>query len=95
MTTTPFERLLARTLWTGVAVSTSLLAVGLLLHVAGPGRVSRSVLDAGLIVLMGTPMMRVALSCVEFVRERDWVFAASAFGVLLVLALTIWTAWPQ
>jgi hypothetical protein len=27
------------------------------------------------------------------VRERDWFFAFNAFGVVIVLAFTIWHAW--
>jgi hypothetical protein len=42
---------------------------------------------------MGTPMARVLISCAEYVRERDWFFAFNAFGVLVVLAVTIWHAW--
>ena len=92
MTTNSFETLLGRTLWLGVAVSTTLLATGLALFLLSPGRAADLLLDAGLIVLMGTPMMRVVLSCAEYIRERDWFFALSAFGVLVVLAITIYTA---
>ncbi len=90
-----FERVLGRTLWLGVIVSTSLLAIGLVIHLSQPGAASELLLNAGLITLMGTPMLRVALSCVEYMLERDWFFAANAMGVLLVLLVTIWTAWSQ
>ena len=69
-----------------------LLAAGLVLFLLSPGVAASRLLDAGLIVLMGTPMTRVVLSCVEYVRERDWFFALNAFGVLVVLAVTIYTA---
>lgn len=91
--TTTFEKLLGRTLWLGVALSTALLAVGLVASFAFPGRASAAMLDAGLVVLMGTPMLRVVMSCVEYIRERDWFFAATAFGVLVVLGMTIYAAW--
>lgn len=90
---TPFEHALGRTLHAGIVVSTTLLALGLLLVLAAPGRAADLLLQAGLLVLMGTPMARVLLSCIEFVRQRDWFFAANAFGVLVVLAITIWQAW--
>jgi uncharacterized membrane protein len=90
---TPFERALGRTLRAGIVVSTMLLASGLLFALAAPGRPADLLLQAGLLVLMGTPMARVLLSCVEYVRQRDWFFAANAFGVLVVLAVTIWQAW--
>ena len=90
---TTFETVLARTLRTGVMVSTGLLAAGLCLALARPGPAANLLLQTGLIVLMGTPMARVLISCAEYVRERDWFFAVNAFGVLIVLAVTIWRAW--
>jgi uncharacterized membrane protein len=90
---TPFEMLLGRTLRAGVAVSTLMLAVGLVLTLAAPGPLADLLLQAGLVVLMGTPMARVLISCAEYVRQRDWFFAVNAFGVLIVLAVTIWHAW--
>lgn len=88
-----FERVLGRTLRLGIIVSTALLAAGLLLAMTWPGALADGLLQAGLLVLMGTPMARVLLSCAEYVRQRDWFFAVNAFGVLVVLAVTIWQAW--
>jgi uncharacterized membrane protein len=90
---TPFERVLGHTLGIGVASATALLAAGLLLSLLHPSGLSAVLLQAGLLVLMGTPIARVLLSCVEYVRQRDWFFAANAFGVLVVLGITIWQAW--
>ena len=90
---TAFETLLGRTLHAGVAVSTGMLAAGLVLTLAAPGAVADLLLQGGLVVLMGTPMARVLISCAEYVRQRDWFFAVNAFGVLIVLAVTIWHAW--
>lgn len=95
MNTRTFELLLGRTLGIGVFISTALLAVGLLLSLVMPGPWADRLLDAGLVLLMATPMARVLMSCVEYVRERDWFFAVNAFGVLVVLAVTVWTAWRQ
>ena len=89
----PFEMLLGRTLGIGVTIATALLAVGLGLALAAPGPAADLLLQIGLLVLMGTPMARVLLTCVEYVRERDWFFALNAAGVLVVLGITIWQAW--
>ena len=89
---TPFERALGHTLGIGVASATALLAAGLLLSLLHPAALSAVLLQTGLLVLMGTPIARVLLSCVEYVRQRDWFFAANAFGVLVVLGITIWQA---
>jgi uncharacterized membrane protein len=90
---TGFERLLGRTLRAGVTVATGMLAAGLVLTLAAPGPAADLLLHGGLLVLMGTPMARVLISCAEYVRQRDWFFAVNAFGVLVVLAVTIWHAW--
>lgn len=95
MNTRSFELLIGRTLGIGVLLSTALLALGLLLSLVMPGVAAQRLLDAGLLLLMATPMARVLLSCAEYVRERDWFFAVNAFGVLVVLAVTLWTAWKQ
>ncbi|BCS35817.1 hypothetical protein TBR22_A50510 [Luteitalea sp. TBR-22] len=89
---TTFERVLGRTLGLGVMLATTLLAAGLAWTLLAPGHRAELVLDAGLIVLMATPMARVLLSCAEYVRQRDWFFAVSAGAVLAVLAATIWQA---
>lgn len=89
---TTFETLLGRTLGLGVTVATILLAVGLALALAAPGRPADALLQVGLLVLMATPMARVLLTCAEYIRERDWFFALNALGVLVVLGITIWQA---
>lgn len=90
--TPTLEIIIGRTLGAGVAVATTLLGVGLILSIVSPGDQADWLLNAGLLVLMATPMLRVALSCAEYLRERDWFFAISAFGVLIVLAATVWAA---
>ena len=92
MTTASFERLLGHTLAAGVTISTALLAVGLFLSLSSPGSSADGLLNAGILVLMVTPVTRVVLSSAEFVRERDWFFAVIAICVLGVLAMTFWTA---
>lgn len=89
---TTFEAVLGRTLGVGVTLATALLGVGLAWTLLAPGPGAARVLDAGLVVMMATPMARVLLSCAEYVRQRDWFFAISAGAVLAVLALTIWQA---
>lgn len=90
--TTTLEVIIGRTLGAGVILATTLLGAGLVLSLVGSGALAAWLLNAGLLVLMATPMLRVALSCAEYVRERDWFFAISAFGVLLVLGMTVWAA---
>lgn len=74
----------------GVLVSSALLAVGLLLWAAGlEGAWDQRLLNAGLLALMATPVIRVVVSAVEYTRRGDWFFVATSLAVLAVLALTM------
>jgi uncharacterized membrane protein len=42
-------------------------------------------LHLGLLVLMFTPVARVVVLLMEFVRRREWAFAAVSLGVLFLL----------
>jgi uncharacterized membrane protein len=80
------ERLIGIVLRGGVMVSSACLAVGLLLSLlTGDGGVAGFLLNAGIIVLLATPLARVVVSTVQYVGERDWAFATLTFVVLLEL----------
>ena len=90
MTETPLGRLerhLGRLLLGGVLTSAACLAVGLLLTFAG--HAANAILTTGLVLLMATPITRVIVSIVEYVRMRDWFFVAVTLFVLFVLAGTV------
>jgi uncharacterized membrane protein len=42
-------------------------------------------IEFGLLLLIATPVLRVGVSFVEFLRERDYRFAALTLAVLLIL----------
>lgn len=88
------EGRLGRVLGVGIAVSSAALAAGLALSFAlGTGHpVVRTLLDVGLIVLMATPVARVAASAVAFTWERDWLFAGLATTVFIVLMGSVYVA---
>jgi uncharacterized membrane protein len=84
------ERQLGRLLVGGVIVSAVLLAAGLALWLGDPdGAFAVRLLDAGLIALMATPILRVVVSFAEYVRLRDWFFVAMTMLVLAELTLTV------
>lgn len=87
------ERHLGRLLLGGVLSAAALLAAGLALWMSGvwPG-LADAILTAGLFVLMATPVLRVIVSVVEYVRMRDWFFVATTLIVLLVLLATVTVA---
>jgi uncharacterized membrane protein len=87
------EALLGLLLLTGVSVSTAILSAGLgFWLLEGPSPLSGRLLQAGLITLMATPAVRVIVSLVEFVRLRDWFFAAMCFAVVAILTMTLLAA---
>lgn len=81
------EDLLGRVLVTGVVVSATILGIGLVLELAGAN--AHPVLRLGLILLMATPILRVAVSLVEYLRIRDWFFSFTTGAVLLVLLTSV------
>ena len=79
------EDLIELALKIGLALSTTLLVVGL---VAGLDLSLR----AGILLLMLTPVARVAVVTVGLAVERDWLFTVVCLFVLAVLASGIWVA---
>jgi uncharacterized membrane protein len=80
------ERLVGRVLRVGGITSTVVLAVGLLLSLAWPSApAAGTVLRAGLIILIATPVARVIASVAQYTAERDWLFASLTLAVLAVL----------
>jgi uncharacterized membrane protein len=80
------EIVLGRVLTIGTRISTALLALGLGAVVAGAWGPGGRLLTAGLLVLMATPIARVAVSTVEFARGREWWFVLATGFVLALLA---------
>ena len=90
---THLERHLGRILLSGVIASAALLATGLLLWLLNPVTPhGDQLLNAGLIVLMATPIIRVIVSVAEYVRLRQWFFVAVTLIVLAELTLTVGVA---
>lgn len=84
------EHHLARLLVTGVIVSAVLLFAGLALWLTTPeDPLARWLLNGGLVVLMATPILRVFVSFVEYVRIRDWFFVVTTIVVLVELTVTV------
>ncbi len=88
-----FERHLGWLLICGVMLSAAALALGLVLLVFSPASpASGHFLAAGLLILMATPMLRVVLSIVEYIRMREWVFVVTTVVVLTQLAVGVFYA---
>lgn len=50
----------------------------------------QAIIVLGLLVLILTPIMRVAISIAAFLEERDWFFAAITAAVLAILLFSFW-----
>jgi uncharacterized membrane protein len=81
------EDLLGRVLVAGVVTSATILAIGLVIELTPYN--AHPVLQLGLILLMATPILRVAVSLVEYLRMRDWFFSATTAAVLVVLLTSV------
>ncbi|MCU1383980.1 MAG: putative rane protein [Acidobacteria bacterium] len=79
------ERVIGLVLRAGVLVSSVCLSAGLLLSLSGVEPAASLLLNAGIVVLLATPVSRVIVSTVEYIAERDWTFATLTVVVLLEL----------
>jgi len=80
------DRAVGRVLNVGVTASSACLAIGLALSMfGGTAGAARLLLNAGLVILMATPVGRVIISVSEYAFERDWVFVLLTTIVLLEL----------
>jgi len=84
------EMAVGRVLRWGVFGSSACLGAGLVLALAGiaPG-FARALLTTGLIALLATPVSRVAVSLIDYLRERDWWFVWLTLVVLAELAASV------
>ena len=80
------EERLGQILRVGVYASSVCLGVGLLLSLTTSAvAISGALMTAGLVMLMATPVARVAASVVEYGVHRDWTFFTLTAIVLLEL----------
>lgn len=87
------EAIAARWLGAGVIFSAACLAAGLGLWLGDVTPwLADGLLATGLLALMATPTLRVAVAVIDALRARDWAFFGSALAVLLVLLATLITA---
>jgi uncharacterized membrane protein len=104
------ERLVSRTLKTGIAGSGALMVAGFALALLYPETMAADqwqlawlasqplsllathpsfYLTAGILLLMCTPILRVLITLITFVIERDWRYVLISAAVLLILSVSI------
>jgi uncharacterized membrane protein len=79
------DRVLSLTLKLGAYTAFALIVAGLLLQfiLSWGARVAA----AGLLVLLATPVLRIIVAGLQFLRERDFKYALVSLGVLAVVVL--------
>lgn len=80
------ELLISRLLRIGVAASMTLVVAGMVIGVISP--LGHDVAMLGLLLLIATPVLRVAMSIYVFARERDTTYVVITTLVLLLLILS-------
>jgi len=83
--------LIGRILQVGVAVAAAVTVIGFALLLSGQG--GGVVIQLGVLILVATPVVRVAFTVIWFARERDHLYTGMALFVLAVLALGL-LGWP-
>ncbi len=80
------EHVVGLVLRIGSLASTAILAVGLAIALLFPAfAAAQTIIRAGLLVLLLTPVSRVVASVVEYSTDRDWLFATLTFIVLAIV----------
>jgi uncharacterized membrane protein len=69
--------------------TTALLAAGLAVWVVRGAAAADRLLDAGLVALMLTPVLRLATTLIEDVRRRDVTAALTTLAVAAVLGIAL------
>jgi uncharacterized membrane protein len=82
-----FDRVVALVLRVGAFGCFFIMLAGLLVGLFVQGRVPGDIERAGVLLMLATPVVRVAVAGVLFLRERDWRYGAISFGVLAILLL--------
>ena len=82
-----FDRAVALVLRIGAFSCFSIMIVGLLLEFFIPGRIPRNIEQAGVLLMLATPAVRVLVACILFFREKDKKYGWVSLGVLVILLL--------
>lgn len=82
-----FDRLIALVLRVGAFGCFFIMLAGLLVELFLPGQIPKEIERIGVLLMLATPVVRVAVAGVLFLREKDWKYGAISFGVLAILLL--------
>jgi uncharacterized membrane protein len=84
------ELVLARLLRLGSVIAALLLGAGIAAMALGQTAFAPKLITAGLLVLLGTPVMRVMVAGLIFFKQKDWHFAIFSLVVLCAIAAGVY-----
>jgi uncharacterized membrane protein len=82
-----FDRVVALVLRVGAFGCFFIMLTGLVIGLFIPGRIPMGIERGGVLLMLATPVVRVLVAGVLFLREKDWKYGAISFGVLAILLL--------
>lgn len=83
-----FDRIVALVLRVGAFGCFFVMLAGLLVGILVPGWIPEEIERAGVLLMLATPVVRVLVAGILFLREKDWKYGAISFGVLTILLLS-------
>jgi uncharacterized membrane protein len=76
-----------------VLVFSASLALGLVLYLLFPAEpLALLALNTGLVILIASPAIRIAVALTERIRRRDWPFVWITLAVVAELMVVLWRA---
>lgn len=82
------DRVVALVLRVGAFASFFVMLAGLLMELLFHSPLAPTVERAGVVLMLATPVVRVIVAGLLFLREKDWKYGAISFGVLAILLLS-------
>ena len=82
-----FDRAVALVLRTGAFAAFFVMLAGVVTRMFVDGPISTHIELAGVLIMLVTPVVRVFVAMVLFIREKDWRYGWISAGVLLILLL--------
>jgi uncharacterized membrane protein len=84
-----FDRAVSKVLMIGAFAGFAIMLGGVVLALFSDSALTRRLETVGVVVMLATPVVRVLVVCILFLREKDWRYTAISFGVLVILLLGV------
>jgi uncharacterized membrane protein len=82
-----FDRAVALVLRVGAFTCFFIMLAGLIDGIFMMGRIPLEIERVGVLLMLATPVVRVAVACFLFFREKDYKYGYISLGVLVILLL--------